>query len=142
MPEINNNPSIIYPIVPAPAPVPVIYPVQQPAQRPEPEMADEDINDGEDDMDLGTDAPRPPRAKVDDGISDLFAAPDIDAEIEDVDELFDVTEEDIMGDEDGDLSDLTEVSREDIMGRSPKPRARRMSRPSRENDGGMQGVGY
>jgi hypothetical protein len=79
---------------------------------------------------------------ADDGVSDLLAPPDIDAEMEDVDDLFEVTEEDIMGDEDGDLSDLTEVSREDIIGRPPRPRAKRMSRPARPGDGGMQGIGY
>lgn len=130
MPVINSsNPPPIFPIVPAPAPIPVVAPVPRPMPRPEPEIADEDIGDGEDDMDLGSaEETEAPRKKVDDGISDLFEAPDIDAEMEDLDDLFSVEESDIMGDGDSDLSDLTEVNREDIMGRPP---ARRKSRPSK-----------
>ncbi len=139
MPEINNNPSIIYPIVPSPAPVPVVTPVQRPMPEPEPEMAAEEPKDmGEGDTEA--EEPAVPRKKtVDDGISDLFEASE--DETEDIDDLFEVTDEDVIGDEDGDLSDLTEVTDEDIMGRTPKPRVRRMSRPPRQNDGGMQGVG-
>jgi hypothetical protein len=120
-----------------PASVPVFAPAPRPAPRPEPETADENIGDGEDDMDLGEEQ-EAPKKTVDDGISDLFDT----EETEDIDDLFEVTDGDIIGDEDGDISDLFEVKNEDIMGRRPKMRPK-TGRPFRSGGGeGMQGVGY
>ncbi len=134
MTEISStNPPPIFPIVPAPAPRP------KPAPELETEAEEPGIEAG---VEEGTEVEEieAPRSKVDDGISDLFEGPE--DETEDIDELFEVTQEDIIGDEDGDLSDLTEVKREDVMGRPPKMKAKRASRPSRPAEGGMQGVGY
>ena len=69
--------------------------------------------------------------KKDDGISDLFDL-DVEAEMEDVDDLVDVDfDKDILdANENGDLEDLVNVSQEDIMGRTP-PKRRKPARSSR-----------
>lgn len=88
--------------------------------------------------------------KADDGISDLFAAPDLEEEDEDVGDLVDVDfERDVLdADEDGTLEDLVNVDREDIVGLPPPqrnlryrvtPSGRRIMR--REPPSGMQGIG-
>ena len=70
--------------------------------------------------------------KADDGISDLFEF-DVEAEMEDVDDLVDVDfEKDILdADENGGLEDLVNVSQEDIVGRVPPKRRRVARRPVR-----------
>ena len=60
-----------------------------------------------------------------DGLQDLFEVTNEDvmgSDNEDLSDLTDVSEEDVMGSPDGDISDLVDVSHEDVMGNGPKPK--------------------
>jgi len=58
-----------------------------------------------------------------DGLQDLFEVTTedvMDSDNEDLSDLTDVSEDDLMGSPDGDISDLVDVSNEDIMGNGPQ----------------------
>ena len=65
-----------------------------------------------------------------DGLQDIFEVTDEDvmgSDNEDLSDLTDVSDEDIMGSPGGDISDLVEVSNADVMGtetQKPKPKYR------------------
>lgn len=77
-----------------------------------------------------------PNAPPNNDMSDLFEVPQENDNDMYIDDLFEVDDADIMGDDDPDMSDLTRVTQEDIMG--PTPRKRRVirnpRRPTRSPD--------
>ncbi len=109
--EVNGE---LYPITPVPVPEEVI---EQP----------------EEEVDVGEEEEEKPKVRINagDDMSDLFEGPSPDDEDMDTDDLFEVdVEDDVMG---GNMDDLFDVTNEDIMGYGPKPKPKlaRRTRPYR-----------